>query len=117
MSHARVHRWIGRAVGVRPQSQGAQAVHGGSVEGAVMDVGLMMMVRRQAHVRQGAVRGEAVAAGRRGGLHRVMLRRRSPVIVRILRRHLGGSSRALRRLRAALHRMLRGMRHPDGAQW
>lgn len=116
MSHTRVHRRIRRAVGVRSQPQGAQAVHGGSVEGAVVDVGLMMVVRWQTYVRQAAVRGEAVAAGGRGGLHRVMLRRRSPIVaVRILRRHLSGNSCALRRLRVAL-RVLRGMRHPDGTQ-
>lgn len=117
MSHTRVHRRIRRTVGMRSQSQSAQAVHGGAVEGAMVNVSLMMMVRWQTHVRQAAVRGEAVAAGGRGGLHRIMLRRRSPIVaVRILRCHLGSSSCALRRFRVALRRMLRGMRHPDGAQ-
>lgn len=107
MSHTRVHRWVRRAVGMRSQPQGAQAVHGGSVEGAVVEVGLMMMIRWQTHVRQAAVRGEAVTAGGRGGLYRVMLRRRSPIVaVRILRRHLGGNTWALRRFRVALRWML-----------
>lgn len=85
---------------MRSQSQSVQAVHGGSVEGPVVDVGLMMMmvmvmvVRRQTHVRQAAVRGEAVTAG---GLHRrVMLRCRSPIIaVRVLSRYLGDLRRIL----------------------
>ena len=95
MSHTRVHCWICRAVGMRSQPQGAQAVHGGSVEGAVVHVGLMM-IRRQAHVRQAAVCSKAMTTGGRGGLHRVMLWRRSPIIaVRILRCYLGGSSCAL----------------------
>lgn len=83
-----------------------------------MNIGLMMMmmvmvvIRRQTHVRQTAIRGKAVTAG---GLHRVMLRRRSPIIpVRILGRYLG--ARVLRRFRIGLRIMLRGMRHSDGTQ-
>jgi len=84
----------------------------------MVDIGLMMMmmvmvvIRRQTHVRQTAVRGEAVTAG---GLHGIMLRRRSPIItVRILGRYLGG--RVLRRFRIVLRIMLRGMRHSNGTQ-